>query len=100
MVKRAKKTEVKEYWEEEACGERYGKDGVEPCQKKHLEKMAEARYFLEPYIPKFADFSAGKNKHVLEIGVGAVQAVRKNTKTITITRLCIVFAPRRCLWAD
>jgi SAM-dependent methyltransferase len=52
------KRRVADYWETEACGERYG-----PAQE-------ETRYRLEPEIARFADFPAGRGRDVLEIGVG------------------------------
>lgn len=53
------KKSVKQHWEDETCGTRYG------------DEICEDRYKLEPYIHEFADFAGGKNKKVLEIGVGA-----------------------------
>jgi ubiquinone/menaquinone biosynthesis C-methylase UbiE len=54
----ADKHAVAEFWEREACGERYGagQDVV--------------RYRLEPEILRVADFASGSGKRVLEIGVG------------------------------
>ena len=52
------KDDVKRFWEQEACGERYG-----AAQDK-------VRYELEPEILAFADFESAKGKRVLEIGVG------------------------------
>jgi ubiquinone/menaquinone biosynthesis C-methylase UbiE len=62
------KSRVKEHWEKEACGERYGE---ETDRKTFFETISKARYRLEPYIPQFADFSSAGGKTVLEIGVGA-----------------------------
>ena len=53
------KKSVKQHWEDETCGTRYG------------DEICTNRYKLEPYIHPFADFASGKNKKVLEIGVGA-----------------------------
>lgn len=55
---RASKRAVKDFWEQEACGERYGAD------------QDRLRYELEPEILAFADFPSGSGKRVLEIGVG------------------------------
>lgn len=52
------KLKVARFWEAEACGERYG------------EEQAETRYRLEPEIAAFADFPSGRDRDVLEIGVG------------------------------
>ncbi len=59
---------VREHWEDEVCGSRYGRETDE--ENIDLDLMAEERYRLEPYIPGFADFERGKGKEVLEIGVG------------------------------
>ncbi len=37
---------------------------------ERLEAAAVARYQLEPYIQGYADFTSGKGKDVLEIGLG------------------------------
>ncbi len=52
------KEDVKEFWEREACGERYG------AEQDRL------RYEVEPEIVTFADFQSAAGKRVLEIGVG------------------------------
>ena len=54
----AKKEDVKEFWEHEACGERYG------AEQDRL------RYELEPEILGFGGFDSAAGKRVLEIGVG------------------------------
>lgn len=62
------KTAVKQHWEAETCGTRYGSSSDRALW---LKEIAQARYSLEPHIPEFADFASGKGKRVLEIGVGA-----------------------------
>ena len=62
------KSEVKQHWENETCGTRYGDD---PDRKRYFDEISAARYSLEPYIKSFADFPASAGKTVLEIGVGA-----------------------------
>jgi ubiquinone/menaquinone biosynthesis C-methylase UbiE len=52
------KEQVKGFWEQEACGERYG------------EEQDRIRYELEPEILNFAGFDSSAGKRVLEIGVG------------------------------
>lgn len=64
----ALKQAVKDHWEQETCGVRYG-DGEE--RLAWFRTIAEKRYELEPYIPDFAQFAEGQGKKVLEIGVGA-----------------------------
>ena len=53
-----RKEDVKHFWEQEACGERYG------------DEQDRLRYELEPEILTFADFESAAGKRVLEIGVG------------------------------
>lgn len=52
------KRSVAEFWETEACGERYGS------------AQEQIRYQLEPEIERFADFPSGRGRDVLEVGVG------------------------------
>lgn len=61
------KAEVRQFWDASSCGEIYAKGlGTE----WRLEKHAEARYRLEPYIRDFARFEEGSDQDILEIGVG------------------------------
>lgn len=62
------KTQVKEHWETESCGTRYGAD---EDRQQYFEEISAARYRLEPYIQPFADFKSAHGLNVLEIGVGA-----------------------------
>ena len=57
------KNKLRNYWENEVCGTRYGKERDE--KTIDLEQMAKARYRLEPYIPEFAGFEDAKGKEVL-----------------------------------
>lgn len=52
------KPQIRDFWEHEACGERYGED------------HERVRYQLEPEVLQFADFQSAKGLDVLEIGVG------------------------------
>src|SRR5438132_6658793 len=63
------KFQVKQHWENEACGTRYANEISE--RKLFFDRVSTARYELEPYIPPFANFPQATGKHVLEIGVGA-----------------------------
>lgn len=49
---------VARFWEQEACGERYG------------DRQEEVRYRLEPEILRTARFESGRGLNVLEVGVG------------------------------
>jgi ubiquinone/menaquinone biosynthesis C-methylase UbiE len=62
------KDAVRDHWERETCGIRYG-TSVE--RRLYFEEIEESRYQIEPYIPAFARFDEGRDRRVLEIGVGA-----------------------------
>ena len=61
------KKEVRDFWDEAACGEKLYLEGLD---LQGFKKQAESRYALEPFIVPFADFGSAKGKRVLEIGVG------------------------------
>lgn len=61
------KDSVRDFWNTKSCGEIYA-EGETPAEK--LAQHARERYLLEPIIHTFADFPSGRNKDVLEIGVG------------------------------
>ncbi len=63
----ALKDEIKGFWNEKSCGEIYAEGQSE---KEYYESESKSRYELEPYIHDFAKFHEGKDKDVLEIGVG------------------------------
>lgn len=61
------KFRVQDFWNARSCGEVYasGKD-----DREFYDSHARWRYQLEPYIKDFADFDSGRDKDILEIGVG------------------------------
>jgi SAM-dependent methyltransferase len=61
------KTHVRDFWDEQSCGEVYA-DGTSGQQ--YYESHSRARYELEPYLAEFARFQDGKDADVLEIGIG------------------------------
>lgn len=63
------KSKVKDYWNESACGTHL--TNIDKYTKEYFENIEETRYKMQPEIPLFADFKSGKNKKILEIGVGA-----------------------------
>jgi len=60
--------QVRDYWNRQVCGTRYG---LSPDRATYFSEVRRSRYELEPYIEAFADFASGRDKDVLEIGVGA-----------------------------
>jgi ubiquinone/menaquinone biosynthesis C-methylase UbiE len=63
----AEKELVKDHWERETCGTRYGQGD----RQEYFREITRTRYELEPAIMSFANFPQATGKHVLEIGVGA-----------------------------
>jgi len=63
----AEKELVKEHWENETCGTRYGQGD----RQEYFQEISRTRYELAPAILDLANFPGSKGKSVLEIGVGA-----------------------------
>lgn len=61
------KSDVHDFWQQASCGEIYA-EGSSVAEQ--LEAQARARYRLEPYLAPFARFSDGRDRDVLELGVG------------------------------
>jgi ubiquinone/menaquinone biosynthesis C-methylase UbiE len=62
------KADVENFWNAASCGELAYAHGAD--FRAQMESQAKTRYLLEPYISDFARFQEGRNKDVLEIGVG------------------------------
>lgn len=60
--------DVESYWDRRPCNIKHSK--LEIGTKEYFDEIEERKYFVEPHIPKFADFPAWKGKNVLEIGCG------------------------------
>jgi len=60
--------EVKKYWDDRPCNIKHSPDPV--GTKKYFDQVEQRKYFVEPHISKFAQFSRWKNKKVLELGCG------------------------------
>ncbi len=63
----ALKEDVQAFWQAGSCGEVYAQGDTE---RERFAAHASERYTLEPYIIDFARTADGKDKDVLEIGVG------------------------------
>jgi ubiquinone/menaquinone biosynthesis C-methylase UbiE len=78
----AEKQAVKDYWNEQSCGESYMDGSVDP-----YESVRATRYDLIPDLKRYADFPSAAGKDVLEIGVGLgtdfANWLRNNPKTLT-----------------
>src|SRR3954471_11341632 len=66
------KEEVRAYWESNPCGvtPRATRE-AEPGTREWFEQIEHARYEREPFIPRVVQFERGRNKKLLEVGVGA-----------------------------
>lgn len=62
------KQAVHDFWERSSCGEEAYARGE--SERERLEQQARVRYQLEPYILGFARFAEGRDRDVLEVGVG------------------------------
>lgn len=67
-AKSALKEQVRDHWEQETCGTRYGEASD---RLAWFREIARARQALEPYIGSFARYDEAAGKRILEIGVGA-----------------------------
>lgn len=63
------KRKIRDYWNAEVCGTRYGISGR--SRREYLDSILFERSSRENFIQEFAEFSRYKEKRVLEIGVGA-----------------------------
>jgi ubiquinone/menaquinone biosynthesis C-methylase UbiE len=59
---------VRDHWEKEPCGSRYGKSGDD---KSFFTEMRRSRYALEPHIEAFQEADSCEGAMVLEIGIGS-----------------------------
>lgn len=69
MKNEALKEEVHNFWNKQSCGTQFS--DKEKYSKEFFEEIELDRYTKEPEILSFADFKSGKDKKVLEVGVGA-----------------------------
>lgn len=60
--------EVENYWNNRPCNIRHST--AEIGSKEYFDQVEERKYFVEPHIVNFADFSSWRNKKVIEIGCG------------------------------
>jgi SAM-dependent methyltransferase len=61
-------TAVRDFWNRRPCN--VGHSGRPIGTKEYFDEVEARKYFVEPHIPKFAQFDRWRNKRVLEIGCG------------------------------
>ena len=59
---------VREYWNSRPCNIRHSTKPV--GTREYYDEVEARKYFVEPHIPRFAEFDRWKGKKVLEIGCG------------------------------
>ena len=69
---------VRDYWDARPCNIRHSSKPV--GTKEYFDEVEARKYFVEPHIPRFAQFERWRGKKVLEIGCGI------GTDTISFAR--------------
>ena len=59
---------VRSYWDSQPCNIKHSKRTIGSLD--YFNEVEQKKYFVEPHIPKFANFDKYKGKNVLEIGCG------------------------------
>ncbi len=59
---------VKEFWDKRPCNIKHSPKPI--GTKEYFDEVEKRKYFVEPHIPKFAQFERWRGKKVLEIGCG------------------------------
>ncbi|MCS6894612.1 MAG: class I SAM-dependent methyltransferase, partial [Bacteroidia bacterium] len=59
---------VQKYWDNRPCNIRHSPKPV--GTREYFDEVEKRKYFVEPHIPRFAEFPRWKGKKVLEIGCG------------------------------
>jgi len=60
--------QVQNYWDRRPCNIRHSTKP--PGSREYFDEVEHRKYFVEPHIPRFAEFPRWQNKRVLEIGCG------------------------------
>lgn len=61
-------TKVQDYWDARPCNLRHSPSEV--GTRQYFEEVEQRKYFVEPHIPRFAEFARWEGKRVLELGCG------------------------------
>jgi SAM-dependent methyltransferase len=60
--------QVRSYWDQRPCNIRHSPKPV--GTREYFDEVEARKYFVEPHIPRFAEFERWRGKRVLEIGCG------------------------------
>lgn len=59
---------VEQFWDERPCNIRHSPGEI--GTRQYFDEVEARKYFVEPHIPRFAEFDRWRDKRVLEIGCG------------------------------
>lgn len=59
---------VEEFWDRRPCNIKHSSKPI--GTKEYFDEVEKRKYFVEPHIPKFAEFEKWRGKKVLELGCG------------------------------
>ena len=59
---------VRDYWNTRPCKIRHSNAAI--GSRQYFDEVEARKYFVEPHIPRFAQFERWRGKRVLEIGCG------------------------------
>jgi 2-polyprenyl-3-methyl-5-hydroxy-6-metoxy-1,4-benzoquinol methylase len=59
---------VQQYWNDRPCNIRHSPKPV--GEREYFDEVEARKYFVEPHIPRFAEFPGWRGKRVLEVGCG------------------------------
>ena len=83
---------VQNYWNRRPCNIKHSTE--QEYNLKFFEEVEKRRYFVEPHILNFANFTEWSQKKVLEIGCGdafATRIVQQTVKKVTVTDFDPIF---------
>jgi len=60
--------EVKKYWDQRPCNIKHSSSKI--GSRQYFDEVEARKYFIEPHIPRFAEFEKWQGKKILEIGCG------------------------------
>src|SRR5215510_5455710 len=59
---------VQQYWNDRPCNIRHSPKPV--GEREYFDEVEARKYFVEPHIPRFAEFPRWRGQRVLEVGCG------------------------------